>query len=145
LVEIKSVDEIAEKWKRVTPGRSADYEAGIKNPRKSWEDGAIDAEGAYQAGVQDAINRKAFSGGIRNAGNAKWQRKSLDVGVGRFGPGVQAAGEDMKKGIAPFVDTIRGVSLPDRKAKGDPGNIDRVRILADALHKKKLAIQAGGG
>jgi hypothetical protein len=145
VVSIKPIEQVASKWARVTPGRSADYEAGISAPRRSWAASAAAAEAAYQAGVQAAIQRKAFSGGVRRAGDEKWQRKAREVGVGRYGPGVQAAQSDYAQGFAPFASTIASLSIPDRKAKGDPANIDRVRILAAALHEKKLAQQAGGG
>ncbi len=144
MVEVKSVDQIAEKWARVTPGRATDYEAGVRSPRKDWADEAASAEPAFAAGVQDAISRKAYSGGVKRAGTEKWQRKALGVGTGRYGPGVTAAEGDMKEGITPFIDEIRRTELPKRKAKGDPGNIERVKKIADALHKKKLAMQAGG-
>jgi len=37
MVAIRSASEIAEKWARVTPGLTPDYEAGAKNPNKDWE------------------------------------------------------------------------------------------------------------
>ncbi len=144
MVAIKSVSDIAAKWARVTPGRSADYEAGVRAPRASWSTQAAAAEPAFQAGVQGAIQRKAFSGGVKKAGDEKWSRKALTVGVSRFGPGVGAAQADFQGGFADFAATIGSTQIPARKAKGDPSNIDRVRILADALHKKKLAMTTGG-
>ncbi len=144
MVAIKSVSDIAAKWARVTPGRSADYEAGVRAPRASWSAQAAAAESAFQAGVQAAVGRKAYSGGVRRAGDEKWSRKALQVGVSRYGPGVGAAQPDFQAGFEPFASTIAGTSIPARKAKGDPSNIDRVRVLADALHKRKLAMTAGG-
>ena len=144
MVAIKSVSDIAAKWARVTPGRSADYEAGVRAPRASWATQAAAAEPAFQAGVAAAASRKAFSGGVRKAGDEKWSRKSLSVGVSRYGPGVGAATADFQAGFADFAATIGSTSIPARRAKGDPANIQRVTLLADALHKKKLAMTAGG-
>jgi hypothetical protein len=34
---------------------------------------------------------------------------------------------------------IQGTTLPPRGAKGDPANIQRVAVLATALHAKKVS------
>jgi len=140
MVKVKKIDEIAKKWAEVTPGRAPYYEAGIRNPREDWGSRTADAEPAYIQGVQEAISQKRFSAGVRKAGTPKWQRKSLEVGVRRWPEGVRAAQDDYRKNFGPFVDTISALVLPERKAKGDPSNIERVRKIADALHKKKLEL-----
>lgn len=140
MVKVKSIDEIAKKWAEVTPGRAPYYEAGIRNPRDDWATNTANAEAAYAQGVQEAITQKRFSAGVKKAGTPKWQRKSLEVGVRRWPEGVRAAQMDYQSNLAPFIDTISRLTLPERKAKGDPGNIERVRKIADALHKKKLEL-----
>jgi len=135
---IRSIAEIANKWARVTPGRASDYEAGIRTPKEDWEAATIAAEGAYEGGVQTAIAEKRFSKGVRAAGVKKWQRKALELGVTRWGPGVAAAKDDYQAGFGPFRDVIERVVLPERRPKGDPGNIDRVRVIAAALHEAKI-------
>jgi len=135
---IRSASEIAEKWARVTPGRSADYAAGIEKPKKSWVEAAAAAEEAYEGGVQQAIAEKRYGKGVREAGDEKWKRKAKELGTTRWGPGISAAKADYEKGFAPFRDVIERTVLPPRKPKGDPSNIDRVRILAAALHEAKV-------
>ncbi len=135
---IKPISEIAEKYTRVTPGRAADYEAGIRKPTKDWATQTANAEAAYEAGIQEALSQKRFSKGVAAAGTQKWQKKALDVGVGRWPAGVRAAGEDYAKGFAPFRDVIERTTLPPRGAKGSPQNIERVRVIAMALHEAKI-------
>jgi len=135
---IKPATVIGEKWARVTPGRSADYEAGVKAPKKDWATEAKSAESAYEAGITDAIGRKQYGKGIDKAGTGKWKRKATEVGVGRWGPGVRAARSDYEKGFAPYHDVIEATTLPERFPKGDPRNIDRVATIAAALHAKKV-------
>jgi len=135
---IRSAAEIAEKWARVTPGRSADYAAGIEKPKKSWSEAALAAEEAYEGGVQQAIAEKRYAKGVREAGDEKWKRKAKELGTTRWGPGISAAKGDYERGFAPFRDVIERTVLPPRKPKGDPSNIDRVRILAAALHEAKI-------
>lgn len=136
--EIKSSASIAEKWARVTPQRTADYEEGVKNPRTDWEAATKNAAAAQAEGVQKAIAEKRFEKGVAAAGTGKWQKGATEKGVQRWGTGVQAAGGDYAEGFAPFADTIRATKLPPRYPKGDPRNIERVKTMSQALHMKKV-------
>jgi hypothetical protein len=137
MAKIKSADSIAEKWSRVTPQRTEDYREGIENPRVDWSSAAAGAEDSWRDGVTSAGTRKAFSNGVKKAGTDKWQRKALEKGTNRFAEGVSLAGEDYKKGFGPFRDTIEKTTLPPRGPKGDPRNIERVRVLSQALRNQK--------
>lgn len=136
--KIRSVADIQKKWATVTPARSADFEAGIRAPKESWVDKTSGAESAYEEGVSAAIGRKAFGKGVKEAGNAKWSSKTLLVGVPRWGGGVRAAEADYGKGFGPYRAVIEGTVLPPRGPKGSPANIDRVRVMAAALHDAKI-------
>ena len=136
---IRSLADIATKWSTVTPQRAADYEAGVKDPKKDWAAQTAAAEGAYESGVTEAITQKRFSRGVKDAGTAKWQDKTIKVGVGRWGPGVRAAQGDYEKGFAPYHDTIARTTLPPRFGRGDPRNIDRVATIAAALHNTRVS------
>lgn len=136
--KIRSIADISKKWSTVTPGRTAYYKEGIESPKKDWADETADAEGAYETGVTDAIGRKAFGAGVREAGTGKWKEKALKVGVGRWGPGVRVAGPDYAKGFGPYRDIIEGITLPPRGPRGDPRNYDRVRAIGEALHAEKI-------
>jgi len=135
--KVRSASAIADKWARVTPARAADYESGVRAPTKDWATETKGAEARYEAGVQAAMGRKAFGKGVDKAGSGKWQKKSVELGIPRWGAGVSAAKEDYSKGFAPYRDVIERTTLPPRGAKGSPQNIDRVRVLAMALHAQK--------
>ena|SRR3990167_6281302 len=134
---IKATSAISEKWARVTPQRAQDYAAGVKNPRKSWQESTLAAEQAQAQGVQEAIAAGRFGKGVAAAGNSKWQRKAATVGAQRFGPGVQAAKPDYEAGFAPYAGVISSTTLPPRGSKGDPRNYDRSRQMGEALHSAK--------
>ena len=136
---VKSVAKIAEKWARVTPQRAADYEDGVKNPTRDWAKNTSDANAAYKAGVSEAVAKDRFVKGVLKAGTEKWKTKASTVGPARFSQGVQVAQPDFEKGFAPFRDAIEKTTLPPRFAKGDPRNIDRVRVIAAALSAAKKA------
>lgn len=138
-MQIKDSAAIAEKWSRVTPNRQADYEGGVKNPGKDWAANTANAKESWAAGVQQAAANDSFSKGVRQAGNEKWQRKTVEVGIGRWGAGVRAGGADYQAGFDPYRQTLASLTLPPRYPKGDPRNIDRVAQIASALHTKKVS------
>lgn len=143
-IKIKPIADIASKWAEVTPGRSAYYEAAATVAGADWEKGAAAAAGAYKAAISAANIERMFVGGIKRAGSAKYERKVKDVGVGRFGPGITAAVPDFHAGFDPFVSTIAALTLPARQPRGADANIERVRVIARELNKKRLALRAAG-
>jgi hypothetical protein len=134
---VKTVSSIAQKWAAVTPQRAPQYEEGVRSPLKDWAKNTGAANEAYKAGIADAVTKDRFAKGVAKAGTAKWQRKAVEVGPTRFSQGVQVAQPDYEKGFAPFRDAIEKTTLPPRFAKGDPRNIDRVRVMAKALADEK--------
>lgn len=136
---VKPLDRISDKWARVAAVSTPEYEAGIANPRRPWAEATADAESSYEQGVQAAISRKAFAKGVRNAGNAKWQNAAMTKGKDRWAAGIAGSKEAYSRGFAPYRTVIENVQLPARGPKGDPKNIQRVAIIAKALHDAKLA------
>lgn len=140
MAEIRTVEQIAKKWADVTPMRSGDYEAGIKNPRRSWSAGAAAASDAYKAGVTRAVAEDRFAKGVKRAGDARWAKGAIEKGTMRWGPGVALAEDDYRTGFAPYQAAIAAVKLPPRYAKRDPRNLARVKAIVDALVAKKEAL-----
>lgn len=138
MAEIRSTSKIVEKWARVTRARQQDFQEGVRAPRRDWADATAAAESTYEQGVQEAIARKSFGRGVSDAGTAKWKRKIEAVGVQRWAPGVAAAVEDFDRGFGPYAETIAATQLPPRFPAGDPRNFERVRVLGEALHAKKV-------
>ncbi len=138
-IAIKSTSDIARKFAEVTPGRVNEYAEGVANPDRDWATETKAAEDNYVKGIQNSIRDKRFGKGVTKAGTAKWRERAMSVGPGRFAEGVAAAGPAYEEGFDPFRNVIAGLSLPPRGPTGDPRNIDRVRVIAEALHKKKLA------
>jgi len=137
-IKIKSASDIADKWKRVTPERAKDYELGVKNPKKDWEEETATAEDRYEGGVKTAISEKRFGKGVRKAGTEKWKAGAVSKGVERFGPGVRAGGENYEKGFAPYREVLDGMELPVKYRKGDSRNYERVKAVGEALHEQKV-------
>lgn len=137
-IKIKSVSEIAAKFARVTPGRSTEYAEGIQGTSpQAFESATIAAENTYNQAIQQAIARKAFSKGVQGSGQ-KWQNKASTLGPSRFATGAADAAADYAEGFAPSAQVIAGLTLPPRGPAGDPKNFERVRIIGEALHKRKI-------
>ena len=139
---VPSVEDIVKKWVEETPRRSVYYEKNTPAAAGRWATNAVAAESVYKAAVTAAGIEKRYAGGIKRVGAAKFERKVNAVGVGRFGPGISAAKTDFESGIKPYRDELAAIDIPVRKPRGDPGNLDRVRAIMDALYKKRLAILA---
>lgn len=139
---VKPLDQISDKWKRVASVATPEYEAGIRSPRRKWAEATANSEAAYTQGVQQAIARKSFSAGVKKAGDTKWQENALAKGPARWQQGVELSQSAFETGFKPFRDVIERTALPERGPKGDPKNINRVAVLAKALHDYKVS-QAG--
>jgi hypothetical protein len=139
---LRPLDEIGKKWVEVTPGRAPYYEAGVKSPLEDWASEAIAAAPTYKAAVTVPHIDRLYAGGVKMAGTAKWQRKAIEVGVGRFGPGVTAALDDFKSGFAPYHEELTRIEIPERGPRGADINFERVKVIGKALAKKRLALKA---
>lgn len=139
MADIKSLDRIASKWKEVASRSQGEYKEGVENPKRSWSAATQAAESAYEQGVQDSISRKAFGKGVSEAGDSKWKNRAVNLGPSRYSAGVAVAQPEYQKGFAPFHSVISSVTLPPRGPKGSPENIERVRVIASALHSAKVS------
>ena len=138
MATIKSLAAIREKWVRVTPGRVEDYTNGIRSPRRDWAAETAASSANWKAGVDSAHAKGLFAKGVTDAGTKKWQEKTLAKGPGRFGEGVNIAGPDYEKGFAPFRAAIAAVDLGPKYPRRDPRNLNRVKLIVDALVKTKM-------
>ena len=138
MANVKSLSDTSGKWTRRAGSASQEYSEGVQSPRRSWEQSTKASEKNYEAGVQAAISRKAFGKGVSDAGDSKWQSRSMELGSARFSSGVQASESAYQEGFAPYHQTLSSLSLPPRGSKGSPENLNRVAAVANALRNKKV-------
>lgn len=138
MAEIKSIAAIQEKWGRVTPGRSEDYTLGIKNPKRDWAQAATAAKESHKSAMTAAAAADSYAKGVARAGTARWQDRAVKKGPSRFAEGVIVGAADYGAGFAPYADTIKATALPARFPRGDIRNLDRVKVISQALRKKKM-------
>lgn|SRR5574341_115105 len=143
MAAIRSASDISKKWAEVTPGRSTQYEQGVRNPVRDYAANAQAGSEAWKAGVQAAVARDGFKKGVAKVGTAKWQDRAIKLGPARFGPGVQAAQGDYESGFAPYREAIAGVALPPRGPRRSPQNLQRVNAMVTAISMRKEALLKG--
>lgn len=131
----------AKRWVDRASVAQESYIAGAENPREDWATATSNAEGNYNAGVQEAITKKSFSKGVKRAGSTSWLNGIRNKGAQRYASGVALAEQKYADGIQPYLDVIAGLNLPKRGKKGDPNNINRVAMVTKALHDKKLQLK----
>jgi hypothetical protein len=128
----------AQRWATRTAAATPDYQAGVGSPRVPWQQATIAAKEVHKAATTQALQEDRFAKGVAKAGDGKWQAAAQGKGAERFGPGAAAGVNDYQQGVAPYLAVIEGTQLPPRGPKGDPRNIERVRVLAAALRAKKV-------
>ena len=139
MANIKSTEEIARKWSEVTPGRAGEYERGVAETTVDWAAKTLASETRYKTAMTSAMARGAFGKGVTKAGTEKWKKNTIIKGPGRWASGVAGSKDAYAQGFAPYRQVIANTTLPERGPAGDPKNIERVRVLAVALHNKKVS------
>jgi len=137
---VKSLSRISEKWKNASQSAQGEYEAGVQNTQKDWGKNTAAANDAYKKGIQASIARDGFKKGVENAGHSKWQNNTLAKGPARWAEGISKSTDSFEKGFKPYREVIERTELPARGPKGDPSNINRVAVLAKALHAQKISM-----
>ena len=135
---IPSITEIATKWKTITPTRVADYEHGVRNPRADWLQRTSSAAQAWITAMQMQSTYVSWAHGVNDCGTLGWQNATILKGIPRWGAGVAASGNKYQEGFGPYRDCIANLDLPPRGPAGAPQNLERVRIIAEALHNLKI-------
>jgi hypothetical protein len=137
--KIRSLDAVVRKYGDVTPQRASEYVAGVTDPLNDWKANTTAAVSNYNLGIAASLANKSFDKGVAKTSTEKWKSKAISKGGQRYGPGVTDGVPDYSAGFAPYRDVISNTSLPARYPKGDPRNIERVRVMAAALRAKKMA------
>jgi len=137
-IKVKSSTEASGKFTSRAAAAAPDYQRGVQGAGEDWQRNTAASEENYNAAVTEAIGRHAFARGVTAAGGAKFAAKAADLGARRFPEGIRAAGPAFESGVAPYLQTIGGLTLPPRRPKGDPANFQRVQVIGEALRRRKV-------
>lgn len=140
--QIKDTGTLASKWSTRASNATPDYQTGAANAGPAWEAGAKASEPAWVDGVQGAISRKAYGKGVTASGGGHYQARVAEVGVTRYGPGVQAtsAKDEWAKRTQPYLDKLKSLQYPPKGARRSPQNQARANLVALELGKMKAGL-----
>lgn len=128
----------AARWARRSANAAPDYQSGVETTPNSWEANTVAAHDAYKAGVIKAANEGRQLAGVKKSGQGWWKERSTKVGPQRYSEGVQQGEPTYLEGVQPYLETIAATQLPPRGPKGDPRNYDRVKVMGEALRRRKM-------
>lgn len=137
-IRIKDTGSLAKKFVQRASAAAGDYKSGVEAAGQDWATNTAAAGDNYAAGVTAAIGDKRFERGVSEAGAAKFTARAGSLGAQRYPSGVGAAEGDWAKGAQRFLDVLKGLALPPRRPKGDPGNQARANAVAVALRAAKV-------
>lgn len=132
-MNVKTMADISDKFKRRTAVAGPDYQKGVEAPRRDWQAATFAAESNYEAGVNQSVAEKRFGKGVKKAGSAKWLKGAKEKGVSRYGPGVAVATPDYEAGFEPYRKKLEATTLSPRRARRDPSNLQRVSEVVNAM------------
>lgn len=135
---IRSIQDISQKWSDVTQTKSQYYSAGVSNAKNDWATNTAGAAPAWAAGVNEAVANGRFGSGVAKAGTAKWKANTINLGVSRWPQGVANGKASYANGFGPYAQVIQNTTLPPRGPKGSPQNMQRSSAMASALHQAKV-------
>ena len=138
MVKVPDISRVADKWERKASAAVADYEEGVKNPREDWKSATLAAKDAYYAALQQIIANKTWEKGVARVDTSYWQKMCLEKGRARYSEGIRLGKSKYIERMGKVLDILKGITLPPRKPRGDPANLERVRIIMDTLHKAKV-------
>ena len=141
VVKVPPIDRVKKKWEERAGMAEDDYRYGIQNS-EDWQSKTLNAAKNWEAGIQQAIREKRFETGVSRVTTEEWRRKAIEKGARRFVEGVRTAVEDYGKAMGEVLRVLEGITLPERGPRGDPKNIDRVRVIAETLHKWRVSRKA---
>lgn len=137
-IVIPSMSEISASWVQGAGAGAANYRKGVLNSAVDWEGPTQAAEDTWSTAVIEAAGSGRFGAGVGKAGNSKWRERSSTLGAQRFPSGIAAATDDYQRGFAPYRDVIANLNLPPRGPRGSAANLQRVQVVTDALHQRRL-------
>lgn len=137
-IKVKDPTTVANKWSTRAQGAVNDYAAGAASPKQSQSASAIAAAPLWQQAVASPAAAAAFTSGLNKAGDQGWLNGVNTKGKARYAGGITAGMSKFQTNIAPFLSAIAAVTLPAKGLRGSAQNIQRVAVIAAALHSLKL-------
>lgn len=139
MAEIRDVNAIARKWVRNSGNAGESYKEGVQNPRRNWKAATVASNAAWKAGVDAAKAADRYLANVQATPDGYQQQKAATLGADRYPGGVAASESRYAERFAPYAAVIKNTTLPARGPRGDVKNLERVKVMANALNQKRLS------
>jgi len=144
-LRVKPIEASATKWNENASRAAEEFVVNAEAAADDWAKNTVQAADTFHQAVSAAGIKERFRRGVSRAGASKFARKIREVARDRYGPGIAAAVVDYRAGAEPYYQTLAGITLSQRKPRGDPSNYRRVEEVGKALNAKRLAMLGSGG
>ncbi len=139
-IQIKDTGTLSKKFSDRAANAAPDYKSGVSAPRRPWMASAAASEPTWEAGVQDAVSRKAYQKGVNRVGDSKWQTASQVKGAdkGHYADGVRLAAAAWAAGVGPYLSALATLDPGPKGIKGSSANQQRSIVVQQKLHAIKV-------
>jgi hypothetical protein len=137
-MQVKDPTASSQKWSTRANGASNDYGNGVANTQADQAGLAAAAAGVWAQAVAQAAASGSFAKNVLAAGTAKWKAGVKNLGISRYGTGVQGATGKYASGVGPYFTALTNLSLPPRQTKGN--NAARSNAVVQTLMATKAAM-----
>lgn len=137
-MQVKDPAASAQKWSTRANGASTDYGNGVANTNADQAGLAAAAQGVWAQATSEAAARGTFAKNVLAAGTAKWKAGVKNLGIARYGTGVQQASGKYAAGVSPYFAALSNLQLPVRQTKGN--NAARSNAVVQVLMQTKQGL-----
>jgi len=137
-IKVRDAASSALKFVQRAQAAAPDYTAGVQAAGQSWQQNTMAAQQTWGDAITTAVANNQFTKGVQRAGGDKYARNASTKGAQRYPSGVAAAGPTWSGATQPYLTAISNLTLPPRRPKGDPSNLQRVQVITAALRQMKL-------
>lgn len=136
-----NTDEYLEKWARRTSGASQDYRSGIERVTEAPGIKAAQAADAMRAGLLESLDSGKWQRNVAAVSLQDWKETTIEKGVSRLGPGVQASiGRNRAKIDKLLADVESSKNEVDRMPSATfQDRVQKMVQFSTLMHNKALA------
>src|SRR5690348_16990565 len=98
MIKVPQIGTVATKWSTRAAAATNDYRSGVQAAGADWQSAVDSSEDNWSTGVSQAAGAHAYRNGVTGKG-PHYVDRAVNVGAGRFGPGVQAAVSQYTSGM----------------------------------------------
>lgn len=137
-MQVKDPTASSQKWSTRANGASTDYGNGVASTQADQAALAAAAAPVWAQATSEAAANGRFAKNVLAAGTAKWKAGVKNLGVSRYGTGVQGATGKYAAGVQPYFAALAALQLPARQTKGN--NAARSNAVVQALMATKASM-----